>query len=157
MMINLGVSGIVSWNGKVLLGRRSETESLPGQWCTPGGGVNQGESLNNALVREFKEETGLNVVVADGAADFISVQERMLEHRHTVLIFRVVNIIDNNPLLVRSNEFDMLDWFTRDQIMSIVTLPITMLTYKAMREYYHFCSNRIIVPPRATAPQTIRP
>ena len=43
--------------GKVLLTKREDFEV----WCLPGGGVEDGESLAEAAIREAKEETGLDV------------------------------------------------------------------------------------------------
>jgi 8-oxo-dGTP diphosphatase len=50
--------------GRVLLARNSALSSLPGLWTLPGGGVEQGEHPDDAVVREFAEETGLTVRVA---------------------------------------------------------------------------------------------
>ncbi len=44
-------------NGKILLTKREDFEV----WCLPGGGVEDGESLAEAAIREAKEETGLDV------------------------------------------------------------------------------------------------
>jgi 8-oxo-dGTP diphosphatase len=44
-------------NGKVLLTKREDFEV----WCLPGGGVEDGESLAEAAIREAKEETGVDV------------------------------------------------------------------------------------------------
>ena len=44
-------------DGKILLTRREDFEVR----CLPGGGVEDGESLAEAAIREAKEETGLNV------------------------------------------------------------------------------------------------
>lgn len=44
-------------NGKVLLTKREDFEV----WCLPGGGVEDGESLAEAAIREAKEETGMDV------------------------------------------------------------------------------------------------
>ena len=46
-------------NGKVLLTKREDFEV----WCLPGGGVEDGESLAEAAMREAKEETGVDVEV----------------------------------------------------------------------------------------------
>lgn len=43
--------------GRVLLMKRSDN----GYWALPGGGVEPGESVTEALVREVEEETGLQV------------------------------------------------------------------------------------------------
>jgi 8-oxo-dGTP diphosphatase len=57
----LVVGGFVVREGKVLLLRRSPHEYMAGLWEIPSGGVEAGESFDEALVREFLEETGLSV------------------------------------------------------------------------------------------------
>ncbi|MEK6718911.1 MAG: NUDIX domain-containing protein [candidate division NC10 bacterium] len=55
-----GVAAIISnGEGKILLQRRSDN----GLWGLPGGSVEIGESVRDAIVREVKEETGLTVEV----------------------------------------------------------------------------------------------
>jgi 8-oxo-dGTP diphosphatase len=50
-------------DGKVLLGLRAPTKkSWPGHWDTIGGRVEDGESLEEALVREAREEVGVTPV-----------------------------------------------------------------------------------------------
>ena len=53
---------VVDDQGRVLLVLRGH-EPEPGRWTIPGGKVEQGESLAQALVREVREETGLDVEV----------------------------------------------------------------------------------------------
>jgi ADP-ribose pyrophosphatase YjhB (NUDIX family) len=48
-------------DGRVLLTRNSAASEFPGRWGLPGGGVEQGEHPDDAVVREFAEETGLRV------------------------------------------------------------------------------------------------
>ncbi|HEY3081523.1 MAG TPA: NUDIX domain-containing protein [Chloroflexota bacterium] len=55
---SVGVSTVVlRHDGQVLLTKREDFEV----WCLPGGGVDGGESLAQAAVREVREETGLEV------------------------------------------------------------------------------------------------
>ena len=57
----VGVGGVVVADGRVLLIRRGKAPLL-GRWSIPGGTVESGETLEQALVREMAEETGLDVV-----------------------------------------------------------------------------------------------
>ena len=57
------VFALIENEGKILLVQRSSRSTRPGQWCLPGGGVKRDETLEQACVREVKEETGLNVNV----------------------------------------------------------------------------------------------
>ncbi len=56
----LGSAVIVEKDGKVLLGERNK-ENYRGYWVLPGGGVEWGETIEQAAVREIKEETGLDI------------------------------------------------------------------------------------------------
>ena len=56
----VGVGGVIVEGGKVLLVRRGR-EPLLGEWSLPGGLVEVGEELTEALRREILEETGLVV------------------------------------------------------------------------------------------------
>ena len=59
----VGVGAVVIDGTKVLLVRRGN-EPLKGQWSLPGGAVELGETLQQGVVREVLEETGLVVVPA---------------------------------------------------------------------------------------------
>jgi mutator protein MutT len=56
----VGVGGVVVRDGKVLLVRRGK-EPLKGRWVIPGGTVELGETLEEAVTREVREETGIEV------------------------------------------------------------------------------------------------
>ena len=59
-ILKLGCSAaLFDEQGRILLTKRSDN----GQWCLPGGGVEPGESLEEACIREVWEETGLTVRV----------------------------------------------------------------------------------------------
>jgi ADP-ribose pyrophosphatase YjhB (NUDIX family) len=58
----VGVGAIVFQDDNVLLVRRGR-EPLKGEWSLPGGRLELGEHLEAAVVREVREETGLDVRV----------------------------------------------------------------------------------------------
>jgi ADP-ribose pyrophosphatase YjhB (NUDIX family) len=57
MVIRPGVAAVIFEEGRVLLQRRDDNR----QWGLPGGAVEPGESVHAAIVREVREETGLEV------------------------------------------------------------------------------------------------
>jgi mutator protein MutT len=58
----VGVGAVILEDDRVLLVKRAH-EPLRGQWSLPGGAVDLGEPLVAAVVREVREETGLDVEV----------------------------------------------------------------------------------------------
>lgn len=54
---------IVNEKGQVLILKRAvrKEKAYPGLWDLPGGGVEEGETLQQAAAREAKEETGLDI------------------------------------------------------------------------------------------------
>jgi ADP-ribose pyrophosphatase YjhB (NUDIX family) len=74
--------------GRVLLARGSATSEFPGTWTLPGGGVEQGEHPDDAVQREFAEETGLSVRVAalhEVTADVVRLPSGPLEHTDRII------------------------------------------------------------------------
>lgn len=69
----VGVGGVVILDGRALLIRRG-SEPLKGQWSIPGGILELGETLIEAVCRELREETSLDV----RALDLIEVFERII-------------------------------------------------------------------------------
>lgn len=59
------VGAAIIRDGRVLAAQRSSTMSLPGLWEFPGGKIEKGESAQNALTRELKEELNSAVEVGD--------------------------------------------------------------------------------------------
>src|SRR5258706_12019579 len=49
---------VINEAGEVLLHRRSDD----GTWCLPGGAIDPGEEPAEAVIREVREETGLQVI-----------------------------------------------------------------------------------------------
>lgn len=59
------VAGVISCDGKILLAKRKAEKSLGGYWEFPGGKLEVGESRQNCLKREIKEEMALDIEVKD--------------------------------------------------------------------------------------------
>lgn len=59
--IRVAAGVILNPQGQVLLAQRPEGKPWAGWWEFPGGKIEQGESIHQALVRELKEELGMEV------------------------------------------------------------------------------------------------
>lgn len=58
----LAAYAVIVRGDQILLSRLSERVTSQELWSLPGGGVDHGESPEHALVRELREETGLDAV-----------------------------------------------------------------------------------------------
>jgi len=81
-------------HGLLLLVKRG-TDPGKGLWSLPGGRVESGESVIAAVLREFKEETGLEGV----CGSFVGWVERMgVDHHFVVMDFLVTALEDGEPV-----------------------------------------------------------
>ena len=60
----VGVGAVIVQDGKLVLIRRG-VEPDKGKWSIPGGGVELGETVGDAAVREAKEECGLDIELVE--------------------------------------------------------------------------------------------
>lgn len=65
MDYKIAIAAIVEHNGQILIGKKAVSigHFLSGQWHIPGGGVQNNETPEQAVVREIKEEAGIDVKV----------------------------------------------------------------------------------------------
>jgi 8-oxo-dGTP diphosphatase len=63
-------AGVIIRAGDVLLGQRRRTDRHPFKWEFPGGKVESGETPQQALVRELREELGIQAIVGTEIARY---------------------------------------------------------------------------------------
>lgn len=82
--VRLAVRAVIVTGGRLLL-----VNAYPGAqsdlWCAPGGGVEQGTSLHDNLMREVAEETGLTIAV--GAPCLVNEFHDPTRHFHQVDLY----------------------------------------------------------------------
>jgi len=114
----IGVGAVIVEADRVLLIRRG-TAPLLGEWSLPGGVLECGETLREAVVREASEETGLMV----NPGEMLGVYERVIRDEggrvryHFVLIDFLCHPAGGN-LKAGSDAADVR-WFTSDELPAL--------------------------------------
>ncbi len=75
---------LVDIDGRVLIGKRPEGKQLAGLWEFPGGKVEPGETPEACLIRELKEELGIEVTHAC-LAPFVFASHPLESGRHLLM------------------------------------------------------------------------
>ncbi|MGB0810893.1 MAG: (deoxy)nucleoside triphosphate pyrophosphohydrolase, partial [Candidatus Puniceispirillaceae bacterium] len=61
-MLLVSAVALIDRDGRVLLAQRPEGKAMAGLWEFPGGKIEKGETPEDALIRELKEELAINTV-----------------------------------------------------------------------------------------------
>lgn len=114
-----GSKAIVVHGDKICLVLRDNNPNIayPNVWNTPGGGIDEGETPREAMIRELKEEINLDATeiidlgtttYSDGSLVyrfFIPVTDEQFQNIHLV------------------SEGQRLDWFTFDEVLTLAKSP----------------------------------
>lgn len=112
-----GVIGLVAEGGQLdrlarfLVIRRSRHVIAPLTYCFPGGGIEDGESQSEALVREFREE--LNVEVVPGAKFWESVTPWNVH-----LVWWTASLQEGAVIRPNPEEVESFHWMTVEEMLN---------------------------------------
>jgi 8-oxo-dGTP diphosphatase len=103
--VELAVGAVALRDRELLLVRRGRGPAA-GEWSVPGGRVQVGEEVHEAVVREVAEETGLEVVVER----FLGWVERIDDMHHFVILDFVVSVLDPGQVPVAGDDAAEVAW-----------------------------------------------
>ena len=120
--IDVAVGILLRANGDVLLACRPEGKPFAGYWEFPGGKVEQGESVFDALKREFEEEVGVQILSADAWCGV----EHVYPHAHVRLHFFISRAWKGEP---QAREGQQLAWQGSVAVAPVLPATIPLLEW----------------------------
>ena len=133
------LGGVVYQDGKVLILQRHKDEDVyPEMWELPSGKKELLEPYDKSLLREIKEETGLNVEIVAPISVFDYTIEKADEIRDSTQINFLVKPINNGKIKL-SNEHQSFAWVNEGDIDSY---NLTEGTKKVVEKAFKLVSGR---------------
>ncbi len=119
-------AGVVFDNDKILIIQRANNDSFPGLWEIPSGKREPFESTKTAVIREVKEETGLDVNVKNPIDVFEFKTEKETEIRDTTQISFLATLTGNKEVCL-SKEHQNFIWINKVDIEKYNISPETKI------------------------------
>jgi len=109
----VAVGAVVVHDGSLLLVRRGHGPAA-GEWSVPGGRVEWGETLAEAVVREVAEETGLECV----CGELLALAEVVETDHHFVILDFLATVLDHGEP-VAGDDAAEVRWVPVDQVLEL--------------------------------------
>ena len=110
--IDVAVGIVFDSDGKVLVGQRVVKDRYYAKWEFPGGKLEKGETVHQALKREFKEEVGIDL---GDSKEFM-----LIEHDYPDRLVRLfVRTVDSFSGEARSLEGQALRWVSVEELTKL--------------------------------------
>ena len=111
----VGVGAVILDGEKILLEKRKNAPSK-GKWSVPGGLVELGENTDQAVIREVKEETGLEVYEPRliDVVNYVSLGEKGAVKYHFVIVDYLVTVKCGNHKA--ASDADALKWVPFNEV-----------------------------------------
>lgn len=130
-----GVAVMITRDGKILLGKRKGAHGA-GTWSFPGGKPEAGESDENAVKRETKEECGLELTNLQAFASNI-VEFEEINEVHQTRFFTANALPGQEPVLLEPNKCEEWRWFGWDEVPRPLFEPVRNL-FESFEQGYQF-------------------
>lgn len=126
--IRVGVGIIILKDNKILLGKRNEKNILGGDsWTCPGGKIDFGEKIIDAIKRETEEETSIKI----NETRLVSVSGNTDYGNHFVTLGFVCEDFEGQPRVMETNKITNWKWFS----LSDLPKPLFIPTEKLINNY----------------------
>lgn len=112
---------IINDKREVLLQKRSATKRFsPNKWSLCAGHVDAGESLEDAALRELKEEVGIDIT----ASDLVPFAERNFSikdsNSHVTYFYYIKSNLNERDFIIQKEELSEVKWFSIDKIVDMI-------------------------------------
>lgn len=116
----------------VLLSQRALSGKQPGSWELVGGGVDKGESREEAALRETLEEIGVHVRIKQTLIrDHIYRVHRSFQIKTTLFLAELID--ESEPFVLDPEEVEQVAWFDFDHLpenINSTTLEVILAAFK---------------------------
>ncbi len=113
--VGVGIgAAILNEEGKLFLSLRSQnTKNERGLWETPGGGCEFGETMEQTVIREMKEEYGIEIE----PIKILHVYDHILkkDNQHWIAITFLAKVKSGEPTIKEPHKCDGIGWFTYEE------------------------------------------
>ncbi|WP_296879573.1 NUDIX domain-containing protein [uncultured Methanobrevibacter sp.] len=133
-MWGLAVRGICEVDGKILLLKvRSKSSHDANKWEIPGGKVKKGEFFDEALRREYLEETGLEIIIESLYNVIQNNYTACKTNEEIKSIQLIMKVTAESDEVIISEEHDDYNWFTKKEVCRLI--DENQLTRAAMNSF----------------------
>jgi len=124
------VCAIIEKNNSLLFGRKKEKMGpYPNAWHLLGGGVHDGESLNDAIKREIKEESGIEVEITKSLGfDEDSEPSKNGETTHYIFLAFLAKYVSGE--IKADDDIKRLAWIEKEELAKIELTKPSLRLFK---------------------------
>lgn len=95
-------------------------------WTIPGGGCHRKESLEDAVIREVKEEVGVGIIELNQLGKYISEAEYKKD-----MVYLYTAKTQNTEIIKNSREISEAKWFSKDSIPQNISRSLKKILLKS--------------------------
>ena len=110
--VRRGVIGVLRRGDELLAIRRAAGVAKGGRWCFPGGHLEHGETSRMAVVRELREELGIDVEPVRRLGSV-----RVLDSRHVLAVWEIIQV--GGGIRPAESEIAEVRWMTANGFREI--------------------------------------